>query len=81
MAAEDLPLQDRAEPVAPQVVDYDFATTDGLPMDFQWLRSPQPERLFSLTDNPGRLTLFGRESNWQLVRAGAGRTAQDGVPL
>ena len=35
-------------------------------MDFQWLRSPQPERLFSLTENPGRLTLFGRESigNW-----------------
>ena len=66
VAAEDLPLQDRAEPVAAKVVDYDFAAADSLPMDFQWLRSPQPERLFSLTENPGRLTLFGRESigNW-----------------
>ncbi len=33
-----------------------------LDTDFQWLRSPEPERLFSLTEKPGRLTLFGRES-------------------
>ena len=30
--------------------------------DFQWLRTPQPERIFSLSDHPGHLRLFGRES-------------------
>lgn len=40
---------------------YEFTSTD-LPNDFQWLRSPEPERLFSLTENPGHLRLFGRES-------------------
>lgn len=33
-----------------------------LPLDFQWLRTPHPERLFSLTEKPGALRLFGRES-------------------
>lgn len=33
-----------------------------LPSAFQWLRSPHPERLFSLTARKGRLRLFGRES-------------------
>jgi xylan 1,4-beta-xylosidase len=33
-----------------------------LPPSFQWLRSPYPERLFSLTARPGRLRLFGRET-------------------
>ena len=33
-----------------------------LPIDFQWLRSPYPEQLWSLTDRPGFLRLFGRES-------------------
>ncbi len=33
-----------------------------LPADFQWLRTPKPERLFSLGARPGHLRLFGRES-------------------
>ena len=33
-----------------------------LPIDFQWLRSPYPERLWSLTERPGFLRLFGRET-------------------
>ena len=33
-----------------------------LPPDFQWLRTPYPERLFSLTEKSGALRLFGRES-------------------
>ncbi|KAK5651894.1 hypothetical protein OQA88_11553 [Cercophora sp. LCS_1] len=37
-----------------------YTFKDGLPIDFQWLRSPESERLFN-TDN-GVLTLFGRES-------------------
>lgn len=34
----------------------------GLPIDFQWLRSPVWRRLFSLDARPGFLRLFGRES-------------------
>jgi xylan 1,4-beta-xylosidase len=33
-----------------------------LPIDFQWLRTPDPNELFSLTERPGYLRLFGRES-------------------
>jgi xylan 1,4-beta-xylosidase len=39
--------------------DFDQPT---LPLDFQWLRSPWPERLFSLSARKGFLRLFGRES-------------------
>ncbi len=33
-----------------------------LPQDFQWLRTPEPERIFSLTERQGHLRLLGRES-------------------
>lgn len=33
-----------------------------LPIDFQWLRTPETERIFSLTVKPGALRLYGRES-------------------
>lgn len=35
---------------------------NALPPEFQWLRTPYPQRLFSLDAAPGRLRLFGRES-------------------
>ena len=35
---------------------------DELPADFQWLRTPKSERLFSTTANDGKLTLYGRDS-------------------
>ncbi|NML12263.1 glycoside hydrolase family 43 protein [Sphingobium sp. AR-3-1] len=35
---------------------------DSLPPEFQWLRTPMPERLFSLFDRPGFLRLYGRET-------------------
>ncbi|KXJ91697.1 putative beta-xylosidase [Microdochium bolleyi] len=35
---------------------------DALHKDFQWLRTPLPSRILSLTDTPGALTLYGRES-------------------
>ena len=44
-----------------QASHYDF-NSGQLHSDFQWLRSPYPERLFSLTERPGHLRLFGRES-------------------
>lgn len=40
---------------------YEFKSAT-LPDAFQWLRTPYPERLFSLTERPGYLRLFGRES-------------------
>ncbi|MGD1015034.1 MAG: glycoside hydrolase family 43 protein [Roseiarcus sp.] len=33
-----------------------------LPLDFQWLRTPIPERIFSLSARPGWLRLIARES-------------------
>ncbi|MHA6721269.1 glycoside hydrolase family 43 protein [Sphingomonas sp. RS6] len=33
-----------------------------LPQELQWLRTPVPETLFSLTERPGHLRLYGRES-------------------
>lgn len=39
-----------------------------LPIDFQWLRSPWPYELFSLTERPGHLRLFGRESIGSLFK-------------
>jgi xylan 1,4-beta-xylosidase len=45
----------------PQPVREDF-NAPGLPIDFQWLRTPWPEELFSLTARPGFLRLFGRET-------------------
>jgi xylan 1,4-beta-xylosidase len=39
-----------------------------LPLDFQWLRSPWPEELFSLTERPGHLRLYGRETLGSLFR-------------
>jgi xylan 1,4-beta-xylosidase len=39
-----------------------------LPIDFQWLRSPYPEELFSLAARPGYLRLFGRETLGSLFR-------------
>ncbi|MEO6360583.1 MAG: glycoside hydrolase family 43 protein [Sphingomicrobium sp.] len=48
---------------APSLQDerYEFDDT-ALPQAFQWLRTPYPEELFSLTDRPGYLRLFGRET-------------------
>lgn len=46
-------------PPAPAREDFDSRS---LPLAFQWLRSPYPEELFSLTARPGHLRLFGRET-------------------
>ncbi len=45
----------------PRAVREDF---DGarLPIEFQWLRSPLPDELFSLAARPGHLRLYGRET-------------------
>ena len=45
----------------PKTVRYDF-DSERLPADFQWLRTPLPQRIFSLSERPGALRLIGRES-------------------
>jgi xylan 1,4-beta-xylosidase len=40
---------------------YDFGDP-ALPIELQWLRTPEPDRIFSLTDRPGHLRLYGRET-------------------
>ncbi|HEX7618701.1 MAG TPA: glycoside hydrolase family 43 protein, partial [Verrucomicrobiae bacterium] len=39
-----------------------------LPIDFQWLRTPWPEEIFSLTARPGFLRLYGRETIGSVFR-------------
>ncbi len=39
-----------------------------LPIHFQWLRTPCPEEIFSLTARPGFLRLFGRETIGSLFK-------------
>jgi xylan 1,4-beta-xylosidase len=45
-------------PAQPARVTFD---KPALPIDFQWLRTPYPDDLFSLTERPGYLRLYGRE--------------------
>ncbi len=60
--AVHVPAPGDAEPEAkPARIEYRFDRPH-LPADFQWLRTPEPQRIFSLTDRPGALRLFGRES-------------------
>ncbi|MEP6622213.1 MAG: glycoside hydrolase family 43 protein [bacterium] len=62
--------------VAPQLAPHTFADPptradfdgDALPVDFQWLRSPYPDELFSLRARPGHLRLYGRETMGSLYR-------------
>ena len=56
-AAPDLPPH--PWPEQPVREDFDGAA---LPEPFQWLRTPHPERIFSLTERPGHLRLYGRET-------------------
>ena len=52
-------------PADPSREDFDG---DTLPLAFQWLRSPRPEELFSLTARRGHLRLYGRETIGSLFR-------------
>ena len=54
--APDLPAH--SFPAPPARSEFDAPE---LPLDFQWLRSPVPEQLWSLDARPGHLRLHGRE--------------------
>jgi xylan 1,4-beta-xylosidase len=62
-AAPELPVH--AFPPTPDREDFDGTQ---LPPHFQWLRSPWPDELFSLTERPGHLRLYGRETLGSLFR-------------
>ena len=51
----------------PASIREDFDSTQ-LPIDFQWLRTPHHQEIFSLTARPGFLRLFGRETTGSLFR-------------
>ena len=55
--APDLPTHQWPKTKARTLFD-----TEHLPIDFQWLRQPWDETLFTLTDRPGYLRLYGAES-------------------
>jgi xylan 1,4-beta-xylosidase len=63
VAAPALP----AHPFPAPPVHEDF-NDPRLPIDFQWLRSPWPAELFSLTERPGCLRLYGRETIGSLFK-------------
>jgi xylan 1,4-beta-xylosidase len=52
-------------PDPPARADFDAAT---LPIEFQWLRSPWCDELFSLSERPGFLRLYGRETVGSLFK-------------
>ncbi|GAA5173822.1 glycoside hydrolase family 43 protein [Modicisalibacter zincidurans] len=60
--AAELAAPNGAPPRPPAREERHAFDTATLPMAFQWLRTPYPERLFSLTERPGYLRLFGRQS-------------------
>ena len=53
---------DAATGTAPTRPTRDNFDTEMLPIDFQWLRTPDADRVFSLRGRPGHLRLFGCES-------------------
>lgn len=57
VTAPELP----SHPWPKEQTHYHFNGTE-LPTAFQWLRTPYPDKLFSLTERPGYLRLIGRES-------------------
>ena len=58
-------LPEHKFPSLPAREDFDAPQ---LPIHFQWLRSPWPDELFSLTQRPGCLRLHGREAMGSLFR-------------
>jgi xylan 1,4-beta-xylosidase len=57
-----LTVPSEADAPPPLTQARDRFDSGALPEAFQWLRTPHPEHIFSLTERPGRLRLFGRES-------------------
>ncbi|MBO9624478.1 MAG: glycoside hydrolase family 43 protein [Sphingomonas sp.] len=66
-----------ASPPRETAVRYEF-DSPALPMDLQWLRTPDPAPIFSLSARPGHLRLHGRETIGSLfTQALVARRQQD----
>jgi xylan 1,4-beta-xylosidase len=59
------PLPTHTFPASPTREDFNSTR---LPIDFQWLRTPRPDEIFSLNARPGHLRLHGRETIGSLFR-------------
>ena len=46
----------------PTTVSNDYQFNGSLPTDFQWLRTPEKDRIFKLGERDGALRLYGREA-------------------
>lgn len=57
----DAPRGATPHPFPPEPARHEFDEPT-LPIEFQWLRSPWPDDLYSLTARKGHLRLFGRET-------------------
>jgi len=73
VAGDGLPTVESDAPrstaqVAPSTAARENFDGAPLPIDFQWLRSPWPDELFSLTERPGFLRLYGRETVGSLFK-------------
>jgi xylan 1,4-beta-xylosidase len=64
----EVPAPALAEHPFPAAAEREEFDSPDLPLDFQWLRSPWPEELFSLTERPGHLRLYGRDTIGSLFR-------------
>lgn len=72
------PPAPKLTPVLPAHSPWDGSFIDGpLPTDLQWLRTPYPDEIFSLSARPGYLRLYGRETvGSQFVQALVARRQQ-----
>jgi xylan 1,4-beta-xylosidase len=73
VSGEPVPQSEVEAPVLPVHKFADEPVRDNfekreLSLHFQWLRTPWPEELFSLTEHPGHLRLFGRETVGSLFK-------------
>jgi xylan 1,4-beta-xylosidase len=57
----EIDIAPSAPPALPLQQREDFDEPE-LPLDFQWLRTPFPDEIFTLTKRPGHLRLHGRET-------------------
>ncbi|MDP5277357.1 glycoside hydrolase family 43 protein [Sphingomonas sp. DG1-23] len=78
MPVLEAPALDRpASPPRETEIRYDFDRPN-LALDLQWLRTPESDRIFSLTARPGHLRLYGRETIGSLfTQALVARRQQD----
>jgi xylan 1,4-beta-xylosidase len=73
LAADAVPLLEAEAPrlasqPAPAPAIREHFDVPELPIDFQWLRSPYSDELFTLTERPGFLRLHGRETIGSLFK-------------